>query len=168
MPRWTWENKVSDFLRKVGKPDKNGCMIWHGKFNPNGYGKCALKHDGIVYNGAHRVAYLIEFGVFDRSKLVCHECDNRWCVNPDHLFLGTNKDNSQDMVKKGRTNNPWLGRKHKPESIAKMKACAKTDDQKRKISEAAIGRVNPMQGRTHSAETRKKISEAVIKSYQRK
>ena len=133
--RWTKEKKIQSFLLKVGLPDKNDCMEWLGKFNPNGYGKGQFKVGDYTYFGAHRVAYFVANGDFNRSKCVCHHCDNTKCVNPEHLFLGTNAENSADMVRKGRQNNPWAGRKHKPETILKMKAFIKTPEHKKKISE---------------------------------
>jgi hypothetical protein len=59
---------------------------------------------------AHRVSWMIHFGVIPYKICVLHKCDNRVCVNPEHLFLGTRKDNHDDMVAKGRQAKPISGR----------------------------------------------------------
>lgn len=87
------------FWIKVKKMDD--CWIWVAATNrPNGYGQ-------IWINGrneyAHRVSWVINFGPIKNSMFVLHRCDVPRCVNPEHLFLGHNKDNSYDMVKKGRS-----------------------------------------------------------------
>jgi hypothetical protein len=62
---------------------------------------------------AHREAYRLTYGEIPAGLLICHHCDNRACVRPDHLFLGTYKDNAQDMVRKGRdTGAQYIGRTH--------------------------------------------------------
>lgn len=76
----------------------NGCWEWTAACFHNGYGKF---RDGTKIRSAHRVAYEIYCGSIG-SSTVCHRCDNPLCVNPNHLFLGTQKDNVSDMISKGR------------------------------------------------------------------
>lgn len=85
------------FWEKVNKSDD--CWIWMSHIGTNGYG-------AFWFNGksqsAHRVAYELAFGKRPGEFLVCHSCDNPTCVNPAHLWLGTEIDNKNDMVSKGR------------------------------------------------------------------
>lgn len=84
--------------------EKNGCheCISH-KVGSHGYPAIGEKMDGINYNMVHRFAFAKKFGHFDLSLCVLHKCDNRLCINPDHLFLGTRGDNNKDRHAKGRT-----------------------------------------------------------------
>lgn len=92
--------KFSKFWSGVRLSNIRGCWNFKGSKDVIGYGFSSVTIDRI--KRAHRLAYLIYFGNFDRSLLVCHRCDNRQCCNPNHLFLGTIKDNNQDMWRKGR------------------------------------------------------------------
>lgn len=77
-----------------------GCWLWQGALYPNGYG-VASRMDR-TQTTAHRIAWELTNGPIPDGLLVLHHCDNRRCVNPAHLFLGTQQDNMDDMWAKGR------------------------------------------------------------------
>jgi hypothetical protein len=86
------------FLAKV-KLVENGCIEWQGTKNRGGYGKFYFRGKQDV---AHRVSYELFVEPISKGRWVLHRCDNRKCVNVDHLFLGNCKDNILDMDTKGR------------------------------------------------------------------
>lgn len=96
------ENIDLSFFRKQSTLSPRGCWLWNCYIQSEGYGQIGRKGKRYL---AHRLAWLVCKGPIPEGLLVRHTCDVRNCVNPDHLFLGTHKDNSQDMIAKGRDHN---------------------------------------------------------------
>jgi len=96
------------FWGKVVKGDNPAdCWIWAGSLSSSGYGVLRAGRTGDVHSyWAHRMSYEMAHGSIPEGMLVCHTCDNRRCVNPDHLFLGTPLDNMLDKCRKGRQRSP--------------------------------------------------------------
>lgn len=127
---------------------ESGCVEWRGAMFTNGYGCVVVS--GKLY-GAHRVAWQLAHGPIGPGLCVCHRCDNRRCIRPDHLFLGTKGENAADRDQKGRTT--------RGEDITRAKL---TDDDVRQIRAEYAARAGRRYGRTRVLALRFGVDESCI------
>jgi DNA-binding CsgD family transcriptional regulator len=97
---------IERVLDKIVAIPFSGCWIFMGATNEFGYGIVGAGGKGVSNDRAHRVTYKHFKGEIPKGMFVCHTCDVPSCCNPEHLFLGTNQDNVDDMVKKKRNSKP--------------------------------------------------------------
>lgn len=91
----------------------NGCWVWNRSLHDDGYAR--IRHEGKEYRVSRIMWEYMTGQKIPRGMYACHKCDNPLCVNPDHIFIGTHKDNMHDAAIKGRTNRP------KPEESPRAK-----------------------------------------------
>lgn len=130
------KQNLESFLDACMPEPNSGCFIWLKSLMKNGYGRSSLIHNNKIHRLAHRVSWILHYGVIPEDKMVLHKCDNRLCVNPTHLFLGTAKDNTHDMLDKFRM---AYGIKHgqarhNTEDILKIRQLAKNGISQKNIA----------------------------------
>lgn len=102
------EESAVRFWDKIAKKSDDECWEWLAGKSKGGYGQVKINNKTYL---THRISWILHNGEIPEHNsfhgmCVCHTCDNRACVNPSHLFLGTNNDNTQDMIKKERNAQP--------------------------------------------------------------
>lgn len=133
----------STAARFWSKVDRSGeCWTWTAACDRKGYGRMRFPRR---HEGAHRVSWELTNGPIPEGMFVCHRCDNPPCVRPDHLFLGSHRDNMADMFAKGRDSHPptfygdahWIKRHgdHRPKGGAHPQA---------KLTDAEVAEVRRM------------------------
>lgn len=162
---------IKELLSKI-KIDKNGCWIYQDTPSQK-YGEYRRTIDGIKFNTAHRASYYLFKGIIPDGMMVLHKCnvnhkkDNMKCINPDHLYIGTHKDNMKDMAIAGSNsgkNNPMYGK-----SGTRLGVIL-SEEIKRKIGDKQLeeknhmfgkqGIKNPNFGNPRSEKTKLKISKS--------
>lgn len=98
-----------EFWRRARR-DANGCLVWIRRLDQNGYAPIFRRGR---WTKAHRLAWEFSNGKVPSGMNVCHRCDNRACIEPTHLFVGTQSDNMRDCENKGRANHPVGERNNK-------------------------------------------------------
>ena len=100
MPAWTPEKSIAVMWSRINKNGPNGCWEYSGQVNSRGYG--AFTYAGKPMVAVHRFIYQQVHGPLPKEVFCLHKCDNRICCNPDHIFLGSYRENSHDMYAKDR------------------------------------------------------------------
>lgn len=104
-PRRKAKTALERFESYIEPVTESGCWIWIGAIASMGYGAFYIESEGTI--GAHRASWILFRGAIPPGQYVLHRCDVMPCVNPNHLFLGTPKDNMEDRDRKGRGGRGW-------------------------------------------------------------
>lgn len=128
------KTRTNRFLEKIIPEPNSGCWLWDAGCTKKGYGSFRT---GIKKQSAHRFSYELFRGDIPEDLHVLHKCDTRCCVNPDHLFLGTNLDNVRDMYRKGR-NRLLLGDLNGATKLDRNQVLEVRDLRKKGLSERKI------------------------------
>ena len=120
--------------------NENGCWQWTGAVGGSSRPSPQIRIDWKLYY-ASRISYEMHIGSITEGLYVCHHCDNHLCVNPQHLFLGTQRDNMRDASRKGRLSGKAVMNESIVSEIKRLRAEGKTHAEISKILSIPIGTV---------------------------
>lgn len=151
-------NKLKErFWSKVEKTDT--CWNWVGMMHYKGYGEfvtCTCNKFGSK-DKAHRVSYILNVNKIPEGMCVCHKCDNRACVRPDHLWVGTDLENNQDRVNRGRSANAKNGNHSKLQLSTETIAEIRTKYELGGITQASLAKEYGVSSRHISGIVRREV-----------
>lgn len=160
------EELEADYLEQLTtcfKKVAGGCWVWTGGFWGNGYGRIARFRPRTKFSQrAHISSYILYVGPVPKGLFVCHSCDNKACISPKHLWLGTNRQNQIDASQKGAFNKYWTPERRAAKA-AEMAGEGNPMHGVRGKDAPCYGRTgkkHPMFGKHHTTEAKRKISEA--------
>ena len=148
--------------------DENGCWLWTGLFYSSGYGRLRrnLTRSGLA-GRAHMAAYQFYVGEIPAGLYVCHTCDVRRCINPEHLWLGTNQENQLDASRKGVFKRYWTPEVREAKR-KEMSGVGNHQYGKRGSLATCYGRcgpLHPMYGRKQTEDAKQKISAGLKRAH---
>lgn len=132
---------LQEFISKYSLLDeKTGCFNWIRGKTRKGYGQVTKRKNRMK---AHRLSFILANGPFDSKLHVLHKCDNPSCINPDHLYLGTNWDNVLDCHRKGRAHHPmkWILDKDGNRYFGQYECSIKTGLTRKQVEKRLLGLV---------------------------
>jgi HNH endonuclease len=126
------QQEMPERLRSKFDMDPSGCWLWTAAVSGNGYG---AYWDGVRNVPAHRAVYEFFRGPLPEPDLnLCHHCDNPLCVNPTHLFPGTQRDNIQDSLRKGRQRRNIWSTRLDVDQVIEIRHRAATGESRRRLA----------------------------------
>ena len=143
------------FEAKVERIPFMDCHVWNAATNHFGYGKFAIGNGDWIF--AHRFSYEMTKGEIPVGKSVLHKCDNPWCVNPNHLYLGDYRQNAKDREQRNRGNHAFGERHGRSKITSEQVVAIREQHETGKFSFRQLGKIYGLDGKTVSDIVKNKL-----------